>query len=119
MSTPETHSPFRHDVVVIGGGGHVGLPLAIALADSGASVAVYDVSAATVEKVNAAVMPFSEPGAQPKLDKAIRDPPPPHPTPRTTKKKNPPPTAPFFSPPPTPPSSASRRTSSSSSARRW
>src|SRR3954454_4586485 len=73
MSSPETDSSFRHDVVVIGGGGHVGLPLAIALADSGASVAVYDVSAATVEKVNAAVMPFSEPGAQPKLDKAIRD----------------------------------------------
>ena len=38
---PETaQNGFAHDVVVIGGGGHVGLPLAIALADRGASVVV-------------------------------------------------------------------------------
>ncbi len=58
---------FEYDVVVIGGGGHVGLPLAIALADRGASVAVYDVNEATVALVNDSVMPFAEPGAQPKL----------------------------------------------------
>jgi UDP-N-acetyl-D-mannosaminuronic acid dehydrogenase len=63
-------SPFKHDVVVIGGGGHVGLPLAIALADRGASVAVYDVNAATVASVNDSVMPFAEPGALPKLQAA-------------------------------------------------
>ena len=28
-------SEFTHDVVVIGGGGHVGLPLAIAFAEQG------------------------------------------------------------------------------------
>ena len=37
------------DVVVIGGCGHVGLPLAIAFADRGARVAIYDVSEAAVE----------------------------------------------------------------------
>jgi UDP-N-acetyl-D-mannosaminuronic acid dehydrogenase len=71
MSDPVTGRPFQHDVVVIGGGGHVGLPLAIALADSGASVVVYDVNAQTVASVNAARMPFSEPGAQPKLEAAV------------------------------------------------
>jgi UDP-N-acetyl-D-mannosaminuronic acid dehydrogenase len=40
MSDAAHGLPAAHDVVVIGGGGHVGLPLAIALADSGASVAV-------------------------------------------------------------------------------
>ena len=40
---------FTHDVVVIGGAGHVGLPLAIALADRGSSVAVYDLSERAVE----------------------------------------------------------------------
>ena len=35
---------FTHDVVVIGGGGHVGLPLAVAFAEQGASVVVYDIS---------------------------------------------------------------------------
>ncbi len=62
---------FDRDVVVIGGGGHVGLPLAIALADRGASVAIYDISADTVDTINRGVLPFSEPNAQPKLAQAL------------------------------------------------
>ncbi len=62
---------FENDVVVVGGGGHVGLPLAIALADRGAKVVVYDVSPRAVESVNSGVMPFSEPGAEPVLQKAL------------------------------------------------
>src|SRR4051794_7644686 len=62
---------FSHDVVVIGGWGHVGLPLAIALADRGASVLVYDVSETAVNLVNDAVLPFDEPGAQDKLKAAV------------------------------------------------
>jgi UDP-N-acetyl-D-mannosaminuronic acid dehydrogenase len=54
---------FERDVVVIGGAGRVGLPLAIALADRGASVTIYDVSDEAVKLVNDAVMPFDEPGA--------------------------------------------------------
>ncbi len=63
--------PFSHDVVVIGGCGHVGLPLSIALADSGASVLVYDVSEKAVALVNEAVLPFDEPGAGVKLKDAV------------------------------------------------
>lgn len=70
MSDAVSGTPFDYDVVVIGGGGHVGLPLAIALADRGATVAVYDVNEATVGLVNDAVMPFAEPGAAPKLEAA-------------------------------------------------
>jgi UDP-N-acetyl-D-mannosaminuronic acid dehydrogenase len=62
---------FDHDVVVIGGGGHVGLPLAIALADRGASVIVYDLSGRAVDLINAGTMPFSEPGASPLLRRAL------------------------------------------------
>ena len=51
------------DVVVIGGCGHVGLPLALAFADRDAKVAIYDVSEAPVGTVNAGRMPFAEPGA--------------------------------------------------------
>jgi UDP-N-acetyl-D-mannosaminuronic acid dehydrogenase len=61
---------FSHDVVVVGGCGHVGLPLAIALADRGASVLVYDVSEAAVSLVNDGVLPFDEPGAGDKLKAA-------------------------------------------------
>ena len=64
---------FTNDVVVIGGGGHVGLPLAIALADRGSKVVVYDVSERAVATINSGVVPFSEPGAQPVLQKAIAD----------------------------------------------
>jgi UDP-N-acetyl-D-mannosaminuronic acid dehydrogenase len=63
---------FRHDVVVIGGCGHVGLPLAIALADRGASVLIYDVGKAAVDLVNDAILPFDEPGAADKLTAAVR-----------------------------------------------
>jgi UDP-N-acetyl-D-mannosaminuronic acid dehydrogenase len=41
----------------------VGLPLAIAFADRGARVGIYDVSAEAVAAVGAGKMPFSEPGA--------------------------------------------------------
>jgi UDP-N-acetyl-D-mannosaminuronic acid dehydrogenase len=63
MATPPSSGEFERDVVVIGGGGHVGLPLAIAFADRGARVAIYDVSEEAVERVNAAKLPFDEPGA--------------------------------------------------------
>ncbi len=62
---------FDHDVVVIGGAGHVGLPLAIALADRGASVIIYDLSERAVDLINAGTMPFSEPGAAPLLRRAL------------------------------------------------
>lgn len=59
------------DVVVVGGCGHVGLPLAVALADSGAQVAVYDVSTSAVELVQAGRLPFDEPGAGPVLERVV------------------------------------------------
>jgi UDP-N-acetyl-D-mannosaminuronic acid dehydrogenase len=62
---------FPRDVVVIGGGGHVGLPLAIALADRGSNVVVYDISQSAVDLINAGTMPFSEPGAEPVLRRAL------------------------------------------------
>lgn len=62
---------FENDVVVVGGAGHVGLPLAIALADRGARVVVYDLSEKAVALVNSGTMPFSEPGAAPVLAKAL------------------------------------------------
>ena len=59
------------DVVVIGGCGHVGLPLAIAFADRGARVGIYDVSEAAVATVNSGQMPFAEPGADEALSRVL------------------------------------------------
>jgi len=64
---------FERDVVVIGGGGHVGLPLAIALASRGAKTVVYDVSQAAVDNILAGTMPFIEPGAEEVLRAALAD----------------------------------------------
>jgi UDP-N-acetyl-D-mannosaminuronic acid dehydrogenase len=63
--------PFTRDVVVIGGAGHVGLPLAIALAERGAKVGIYDISEQAVAGVNAAELPFAEPGAAPVLREVV------------------------------------------------
>jgi UDP-N-acetyl-D-mannosaminuronic acid dehydrogenase len=63
---------FDRDVVVIGGCGHVGLPLAIAFADRGATVGIYDVSQAAVDTVNGGRMPFAEAGADEVL-RRVRD----------------------------------------------
>jgi UDP-N-acetyl-D-mannosaminuronic acid dehydrogenase len=65
-----TSGEFALDVVVIGGGGRAGLPLAIALADRGARVGIYDVSEAAVRAVGAGRMPFAEPGAPAALERA-------------------------------------------------
>ena len=72
MAAPATSNrDFECDVVVIGGCGHVGLPLAIAFADRGAQVAIYDVSESAVESVNAGRLPFDEPGAAPLFERAV------------------------------------------------
>jgi UDP-N-acetyl-D-mannosaminuronic acid dehydrogenase len=56
---------------VVGGCGHVGLPLAIALADRGARVAVYDVNPVAVAEVASSRMPFLEAGAGPMLEQVV------------------------------------------------
>jgi UDP-N-acetyl-D-mannosaminuronic acid dehydrogenase len=63
--------PFDHDVVVIGGGGHVGLPLSIALADRGSRVVIYDLDERAVDTINSGRLPFLEPGAEEPLRRAL------------------------------------------------
>jgi UDP-N-acetyl-D-mannosaminuronic acid dehydrogenase len=51
------------DVVVLGGGGHVGLPLSLAFAKAGLRVGIYDTNQATLDRIAAGEMPFLETGA--------------------------------------------------------
>ncbi len=62
---------FTCDTVVVGGCGHVGLPLAIALARRGARVIAHDLSAAGVAAVNRGRLPFSEAAAAGPLARAV------------------------------------------------
>src|ERR1700716_3823792 len=59
------------DVVVVGGCGHVGLPLALSLADSGYTVSIDDVDAAKIAQVRSGSVPFLENGAEALLKKLL------------------------------------------------
>lgn len=59
------------DVVVVGGGGHVGLPLSLMLAQAGMRVAIYDTSETTVATICRGEMPFLEAGAEELLKEVL------------------------------------------------
>ena len=68
MSDPHA---FPYDVVVIGGAGHVGFPLAVAFASRGLRTCIYDINEVAVSAIAAGTKPFLEPGAQLLLDEAV------------------------------------------------
>ncbi len=51
------------DLAVVGGGGHVGLPLSLAFAQAGLRVGIYDTSQPTLDTIAQGTMPFREVGA--------------------------------------------------------
>src|SRR5450631_795787 len=59
------------DVIILGGCGHVGLPLGLALADAGLKVALCDLNQAAVDRVNSGEMPHAEPGAHEALRRTL------------------------------------------------
>ncbi|HET9399416.1 MAG TPA: nucleotide sugar dehydrogenase [Candidatus Acidoferrales bacterium] len=58
-------------IVIVGGCGHVGLPLGLVLADVGARVWLLDIDKAKVGQINAGEMPFREDGAEPLLRRHV------------------------------------------------
>jgi UDP-N-acetyl-D-mannosaminuronic acid dehydrogenase len=64
---------FIYDICVIGGCGHVGLPLSIALAERGKKVIVYDINTESVNTVRQGNMPFHEKDAGELLQKVLAD----------------------------------------------
>ncbi|MGH9080066.1 MAG: nucleotide sugar dehydrogenase [Acidimicrobiales bacterium] len=65
--------PWKSDVTVLGGCGHVGLPLGLALADSGLAVTLYDTNLSAVDTVRSGKMPHLEPGASEILTATLAD----------------------------------------------
>jgi len=62
----------NRNVVIVGGCGHVGLPLGIVLASrGGAQVALLDIDPGRVDTVNRGCMPFLEAGAEEILKQVI------------------------------------------------
>ena len=52
------------DLVIVGGCGHVGLPLALSLADCGYRVGINDIDQSKIDQVKAGKVPFKETGAE-------------------------------------------------------
>ncbi len=53
-----------HRIVIVGGCGHVGLPLGLVLAEHGMQVTLLDIDPKKVKQINAGEMPFMEEGAE-------------------------------------------------------
>lgn len=64
---------MKYDICIVGGCGHVGLPLGMAFADQGKDVVLYDINDVVIEKVNKGVVPFKENGAEEVLGRVIKD----------------------------------------------
>jgi UDP-N-acetyl-D-mannosaminuronic acid dehydrogenase len=69
MSEPSANGGTR--VSIVGGCGHVGLPLGVMLANAGADVSLYDVNTAAVEAVNEGRPHFLEDGLPEALGRAL------------------------------------------------
>ena len=61
----------QFDICVIGGGGHVGLPLAVAFAGQGQRVVIYDINRAVLQQIEAGTVPFMEEGCEPRLKEVV------------------------------------------------
>jgi UDP-N-acetyl-D-mannosaminuronic acid dehydrogenase len=59
------------DVTIIGGAGHVGLPLALAFAETGMKVLIQDLNEVGMRTIASGVLPFTEYGAEPLLKDAL------------------------------------------------
>lgn len=61
-----------YDIVIVGGLGHVGLPLGITFAEKGLRVCLYDIDRVKGETVKKGKMPFIEYGAEEILEKVLK-----------------------------------------------
>jgi UDP-N-acetyl-D-mannosaminuronic acid dehydrogenase len=72
IATPEAPTTIENaDITVVGGAGHVGIPLVLALAEAGLRVNVNDLNQDTLDTLCAGRLPYIEDGAEAALAKAL------------------------------------------------
>ena len=64
-------SSFSRSVCVIGGGGHVGLPLALTFAQAGLRTVIYDTNRVVLDQIASGKMPFLEQGGEPLMESVL------------------------------------------------
>lgn len=70
---PKENIKYSYDVIILGGLGHVGLPLGIVFAEKGLRVCLYDIDKNKGAMVKRGKMPFIEYGAQELLEKVLKE----------------------------------------------
>jgi len=70
---PNPNPEREYDLCIIGGAGHVGLPLALVFARAGQRVHIFDLNEAAMATIRNGTMPFIEYGAEPLLASALGD----------------------------------------------
>jgi UDP-N-acetyl-D-mannosaminuronic acid dehydrogenase len=68
----DTRQPLA-DLTVVGGAGHVGIPLVLAFAEAGLTVNINDLNETALASLRAGKLPFIEHGAAPLLAKALAE----------------------------------------------
>lgn len=63
---------FNYEICIIGGGGHIGLPLGVAFANIGLQVVLLDINEEVLKKINSGVFPFKEENGDEQLHKALQ-----------------------------------------------
>jgi len=72
IASPEAPTTIENaDITVVGGAGHVGVPLVLALAEAGLRVNVNDLNQATLDTLKSGKLPFIEDGAEKVLAAAL------------------------------------------------
>ncbi|MSU73622.1 nucleotide sugar dehydrogenase [Candidatus Kaiserbacteria bacterium] len=62
----------KYDLCIIGGAGHVGLPLGVAFANRGVSTVLLDINETLLKKINSGIFPFKEKYGDRELKKALK-----------------------------------------------
>src|SRR3990167_8963366 len=64
---------MRYDICIIGGAGHVGLPLGVSFANKGLKVALLDINIEWLKIIQSGKFPFKEKNGDKELKKALKN----------------------------------------------
>src|SRR5438128_216941 len=72
-NSSSTSGHAKADIAIVGGAGHVGLPLALVFASKGQHVLIYDINKSVLDRIGGGEMPFMEQGAAPLLKSVLAE----------------------------------------------
>ncbi len=62
----------KPSIIVIGGAGHIGLPLSLCIANANFPISIYDINKENLKKINDGIFPYKEEGGKNLLNKILK-----------------------------------------------